>query len=149
MQQQPATQQFGRDAGTALRLQVDGNVSDHDQMAMKEFRRFMDRFAGVIGKLHNRIPPRFASGRRSDLIGFGKLALDIRLLGRDDMREFLRIAGINIYDVLQENFDSDLLKGALSLDAVLGTHLGPRSPNTIIESGIIRSVIQGGRLLSR
>ncbi len=85
----------------------------------------------MIGKLHNRKPPRFASGQRSDLIGLGKVALDIRMLGRDDMREFLRIAGINIYDVLQENFDSDLLKGALALDAVLGTHSGPRSNNSV------------------
>jgi len=108
-----------------------GNVSDQDQAALKEYRRFMERFAGVIGKLHNRIPPRIASGQRSDLIALGKLALDIRLLGRDDMREFLRIAGINIFDVLQENFDNDLLKGALGLDAVLGTHLGPRSNNSV------------------
>ena len=46
------------------------------------------------------------------------------------MREFLRIAGINIYDVLQENFDNPLLKGALSLDGVLGTNLGP-APTTV------------------
>ncbi len=111
--------------------QVDGNVSSHDQQALKEYRRFMARFAAVIGKLHNRKPPRFASGRRSDLMGLGKVALDIRMLGRDDMREFLRIAGINIHDVLQENFDGDLLKGALALDAVLGTHSGPRSNNTV------------------
>lgn len=111
--------------------QVDGNVSGHDQEALKEYRRFMGRFAGVIGKLHNRKPPRYASGKRSDLIGLGKVALDIRMLGRDDMREFLRIAGINIYDVLQEHFAGDLLKGALALDAVLGTHSGPRSNNTV------------------
>jgi len=110
---------------------ADGNVSQHDQTALREYRRFMNRFATVIGKLHNRIPPRIASGRRTDLIGLAKLAFDIRRLGRDDMREFLRIAGINIYDVLQENFDSDLLKGALALDAVLGTHSGPRSNNSV------------------
>jgi len=110
---------------------ADGNVSQHDQDALKEFRRFMNRFAAVIGKLHNRIPPRIASGRRSDLLGLAKLALDIRMLGRDDMREFLRIAGINIFDVLQENFDSNLLKGALALDAVLGTYSGPRSNNSV------------------
>jgi len=111
--------------------QVDGKVSIEDKIAFKEYRRFMSRFARVIGKLHNRIPPRFASGDRSDLIRLGKLALDIRLLGRDDMREFLRIAGINIYDVLQENFDSDLLKGALAMDAVLGAYSGPRSNNSV------------------
>jgi phytoene dehydrogenase-like protein len=60
------------------------------------------------------------------------LGLDIRRLGRDDMREFLRIAGINIYDVLEETFESELLKGALALDAVLGTNLGPRSNNSVL-----------------
>lgn len=48
------------------------------------------------------------------------------------MREFLRVIGMNIYDELVENFENPLLKGGLSLDAVLGTHLGPRSPNTIL-----------------
>ena len=36
-----------------------------------------------------------------------------------------------MYEV-EERFENPLLKGALSLDAVLGTHLGPRSPNTIL-----------------
>ena len=48
------------------------------------------------------------------------------------MREFLRIAGINIYDVLEEKFESPLLKGALALDAVLGANLGPRSNNSVL-----------------
>jgi len=48
------------------------------------------------------------------------------------MFEFLRLIGMNIHDELTERFESPLLKGALSLDAVLGTHLGPRSPNTIM-----------------
>ena len=62
------------------------------------------------------------------------LGLDIRLLGRDPMREFLRIAGINIFDVLEETFESPLLKGALALDAVLGTNLGPRSNNSVLDA---------------
>ena len=48
------------------------------------------------------------------------------------MREFLRIAAINIFDVLEEKFESPLLKGALALDAVLGMHAGPRSGNTVL-----------------
>ena len=108
-----------------------GNVTDADRASLTEFRRMMDRFAGIICKLNRRVPPRFASGNRSDMIGLAKLGLDIRLLGRKDMREFLRLAGINIYDVLQEYFANDLLKGALALDAVLGTHSGTRSNNTV------------------
>jgi phytoene dehydrogenase-like protein len=107
-----------------------GGISQSDQAAYTEYRRFMSKFAAVIGALHGQIPPRITQ-ERSDLMALGKLALKIRMLGRDDMREFLRIAGINIFDILQENFDSDLLKGALSLDGVLGAFSGPRSNNTV------------------
>jgi phytoene dehydrogenase-like protein len=118
-------------------LQIDGNqvsgvgVSDSDKDALVKYRQRMDRFAKLLGGLHAKKPPRIGTSNRSDLIGAVKLALNIRLLGREEMREFLRIAGINIYDILEEYFDNPLLKGALSLDGVLGTHLGPRSNNSI------------------
>jgi phytoene dehydrogenase-like protein len=107
-----------------------GGLSAQDKAAYKEYRRFMSKFAAVIGGIHNRIPPRITYDRK-DLVTLGKLALNIRMMGRDDMREFLRIAGINIFDILKENFDNPLLKGALSLDAVLGTNSGPRSNNSV------------------
>lgn len=105
-------------------------LSAEDKSAYKEYRRFMSKFAAIIGSLHNQVPPRITT-ERGDLMTMGKLALKIRMLGRDDMSEFLRIAGINIYDILKENFDNPLLKGALSLDAVLGTFSGPRSNNSV------------------
>jgi len=105
-------------------------ISDEDKAAYTEYRRFMSKFASIIGGLHNQAPPRITQDR-GDLMTLGKLALKIRMLGRDDMREFLRIAGINIYDILKESFDNPLLKGALSLDAVLGTFSGPRSNNSV------------------
>jgi phytoene dehydrogenase-like protein len=107
------------------------NISSVDQSAMKEYRRFMKRFASIINRLNNRIPPRIGTKNRSDWMSLATAALDVRRLGRDDMREFLRIAGINIYDVLEENFEHPLLKGALSMDGILGTHLGPRSNNSV------------------
>ena len=62
----------------------------------------------------------------------GQLGLDIRMLGKAEMEAFLRLVFMNIHDEVTERFDSPLLKGAISLDAVLGTHLGPRSPNTMM-----------------
>lgn len=107
-----------------------GDLSSEDKTAYIEYRRFMTKFATVVGSLHNQVPPRITT-EKSDLMALGKLALKVRMLGRDDMREFLRIAGINIYDILKENFENPLLKGALSLDAVLGTFSGPRSNNSV------------------
>ena len=69
----------------------------------------------------------------ADTKTLAKLGWNLRLgLGRDTMYEFLRVAAINIYDVLNENFDDDRLKGALALDAVMGHAMGPRSPGTIL-----------------
>jgi phytoene dehydrogenase-like protein len=124
-------------------------LSSEDKLALKEYRRFMGRFAGIIAGLHNRLPPRVGTTNRKDLFALGKLGLEIRMLGKKDMREFLRITGINIYDVLEENFDHPLLKGALSLDGVLGAFLGPRSNNSVLTalhrlSGGAMAIPKGG-----
>lgn len=109
---------------------VDG-VSEADQEAFSDYRRQMGRFAGIIGQLHGRVPPRLGTNDRQDLLSLARLGWNIRRLGRKDMREFLRIAGINVYDVLQERFENELLKGALSLDGTLGSFLGTRSNNSV------------------
>jgi phytoene dehydrogenase-like protein len=109
-----------------------GALPDSDRAALATWHAGMLRFARVLGKQHNRRPPRIAGGGRSEAMAAAMLGLDIRRLGRDSMREFLRVAGINIFDVLEETFDSPLLKGALALDAVLGTNLGPRSNNSVL-----------------
>ncbi len=57
----------------------------------------------------------------------------------------MRIAAINVYDILEEQFDSDLLKGAIALDGVLGTNLGARSNNSVLNLLHRRSGAVGGR----
>ena len=109
-----------------------GRVSDADRGALSEHHAKMSKYARVLGKQHNRIPPRLLGGGRSDFIGAALLGWDIRRLGRDDMREFMRIAGINIFDVVEESFESPALKAALAFDAVLGTNLSPRSNNSML-----------------
>jgi len=104
---------------------------DEDRPAMARYHRDMQRFAAVLRSLANRIPPRLGTRSPADLLTLGRLAVRLRALGRDDLREFLRIAGINIHDVLEERFASERLKGALALDGVLGAFLGPRSNNSV------------------
>ena len=110
---------------------VDG-VSEQDAQQFRDFHRRMTRFADLLATYLNRTPPRLGSRSPSDLVTLGRLGLDLRRLGRTEMREFLRLIGMNIFDELDERFESRPLRGALGLDAVLGTHLGPRSPNTIL-----------------
>ncbi|MDH3748252.1 MAG: NAD(P)/FAD-dependent oxidoreductase [Gammaproteobacteria bacterium] len=110
---------------------VDG-VSDADADQFRRFQKRMTRFSDLLRTYLNKPPPRLGTMNRNDLAILAQLGFDIRRLGRTEMQEFLRLIGMNIHDEVDERFDSGLLKGAISLDAVLGTHLGPRSPNTIM-----------------
>jgi phytoene dehydrogenase-like protein len=92
----------------------------------------MQRFAEALVPVLSRVPPRLGTADWKDYAALARLGWQIRRLGRDDMRELLRIGGMNVYDLLEEHFETPLLKGALGFDAVLGTNFGPRSPGTVL-----------------
>ena len=112
----------------------DGAVSGvcaADEAAFAGFQRQNRRFARVLAGFCSRPLPRLVERRRSDSLALAKLAWNLRTLGKVELRELLRVGAINIYDVADEKFSSPLLKAAVGMDAVLGSHMGPRSPNTV------------------
>ncbi len=123
--------------GIPLRLGLDGLESlaarsSVDAAAYPAFAARLDRFAQSLFPILGMAPPRLGTRAWADRLGLLKLGWTIRSLGRSDMRELLRIIGMNVYDLLEEHFESTLLKGALGFDAVLGTNFGPRSPGTVL-----------------
>jgi phytoene dehydrogenase-like protein len=120
--------------GNHVRLNGDRveGVNPADAESYKAFHKRMTRFADLLLPYMNQVPARLANFSPGDVIKLAKFGLDIRMLGKTEMQEFIRLIGMNICDELVERFESPLLKGLLSVDAVLGTHLGPRSPNTIL-----------------
>jgi len=71
--------------------------------------------------------PRIGATSLSELMTFGKIGLNLRRLGRKDMSEFLRIASLPARDLMDENFDDELLKATLSWDGLVGARLAPLS----------------------
>ena len=122
-----------------------GEVSPADRAALRAHSARMRKFARVIARQHARVPPRLSFESWRDALPAAAVALDIRLLGRRNMREFLRVATMNIFDVLEEQFDGALLKGALALDGMLGTRLGPRSGNSVFAALYRQSGSANGR----
>lgn len=120
--------------GQHLRLRSDSveGVSDEDAEQYRNFRKRMARFSDLLRKYFNKTPPRVGTKGFKDLLTLGQLGLDVRMLGKSEMEAFLRLIFMNIHDEVTERFENPMLKGAISLDAVLGTHLGPRSPNTMM-----------------
>ena len=106
--------------------------SARDAAALPAFVTRMTRFARALYPLLDSVPPRLGTDAWADRLALAKLGWRIRTLGRRDMREFLRIIGMNAYDLLSDEFETPLLKGALGFDAVLGTNFGPRAPGTVL-----------------
>jgi phytoene dehydrogenase-like protein len=107
------------------------NLSPADTAAYVSFMSRMRRFAAHLRPLFDQCPPRLGTSNWADRIGLLRVAWQIRSLGRADMRELLRIIGMNIYDLAEEHFESPSLRGAVAFDAVLGTNYGPRAPGTV------------------
>ncbi len=108
-------------------------LSELDEIAYPKFRQTYLTFAKAIRPLFDNKAPRLKDMAFADLTTLAKLGWNIRLgLGREAMYEFLRVAAINIYDVLNDTFEDDRLKGALAVDAVMGSAMGPRTPGTVL-----------------
>ena len=109
---------------------VSGVTSD-DAESYAAFHAQNLRFARVLDGFFSQRSPSLVERSWGDAITLLKLGWNLRMLGKDDMRDLMRVGLINIYDVANEHFDSELLKAAVAMDAVLGSHMGPRSPNTV------------------
>jgi phytoene dehydrogenase-like protein len=106
-------------------------VSASDQSAYAAFYQQNIKFAKVLNGFFSKRPPSLVDRDWGDNLSLLKLGWDVRTLGKEDMQDLLRVGLINIYDVANEHFDNELLKAAISMDGVLGSHMGPRSPNTV------------------
>lgn len=129
-----ATCVLGRD-GAVLRLKgeaVSGDVSAEDKAALPALRRRLLKMARALRPMLLMQPPRLANRDIRQTLDLARLGLAIRGMGQADMRDFLRIATMNVFDLVQDNFNSPLLQAAVAADAVLGTNMGPRSPGTVL-----------------
>ena len=106
-------------------------LSGADARAYPRYAARMNRLAAALRPLLEAVPPRLGTGDWRDRLALARLAARLRFIGRRELREALRIGGMCVQDLLDEHFESPLLKGALAFDAVLGTNYGPRSPGTV------------------
>jgi phytoene dehydrogenase-like protein len=107
-------------------------VSAADAAAYAAFVARWDKFAARLRPMLQMVPPRLGTTALPDLAKLLRIGLQVRALGKTEMRELLRVIGMNMYDLVEENFESDVLRGAVAFDAVLGANFGPRSPGSAL-----------------
>ncbi|MHA7773931.1 phytoene desaturase family protein [Roseibium sp. M-1] len=110
---------------------LDG-VSAAEAAAWKELRALLLRQTGILKRFLTSPPPKIGKLNRKDILSFGGAGFALMRLGRDEMREFMRMILMNITDVADEHLSDDRLKGLLAFDGTVGHHLGPRSPTSLL-----------------
>ena len=105
--------------------------SSADAVAYPTYVARLQRFSAALQPMFETVPPRLGTDSWHDRLALLRLGLRLRGLGRRDIRELLRIGGMCVQDLLDEYFETPLLKGALGFDAVLGSNFGPRSPGSV------------------
>ena len=108
-----------------------GNISADDRKSWAALRARLLRFAAALAPFKSMAPP-LLSQEGNEWLKLARIGLKLRMMGKSDVREFMRLLLINIHDVLEDELGNPLLKGALAFDATLGSWLGPRSPNSLI-----------------
>ena len=112
--------------------------SEDDAEAYADYLRLMRRCADALAPFWLKTMPRIGSSTFGDLATFAHMGLKLRGLGKDDFREFLRIASLPARDLMDEFFDDELVKATLSWDGVVGARMAPRSPNSSVLAMLYR-----------
>ncbi|MBL14813.1 MAG: phytoene dehydrogenase [Gammaproteobacteria bacterium] len=128
---------------TLTGLEVEG-VGVEDVESYKEYRQVMQKFTNLLHPFWHKTMPRIGDNSLPSRMTFGQLGLKLRLLGKEDMGEFMRIATLPARDLMDENFDSDLLKAMLCWDGLIGSKMAPRSPNATVLSLLYRMTGEHG-----
>jgi phytoene dehydrogenase-like protein len=113
----------------ALRREISRH-SRRDGEAYDRYVRDMMRHCRFIRPLLLREPPDPTSFKPRDLMELLYLGKHFQQLGEAQMYDTLRFWTLSCADLLDEYFESEIVKAHLAGSSIIGTALGPRSPGT-------------------
>jgi len=115
---------------TARTVREIERFSKADAAAYPKFLELMRALAGVVGALAHMTPMDLPEVSFGDLRGAIRLLGPGRKLGRRRISELLRILPMPAADILNEYFESDVVKGAIGANSSLGVTFGPQESGT-------------------
>ncbi|MFQ5420768.1 MAG: phytoene desaturase family protein, partial [Anaerolineae bacterium] len=106
--------------------------SQSDAEKWPEFVAFAGRMTAVLHQMRLLTPPDTTDRQMTDLLGWGKVGLKLKGLGKREMMQLIRLLPLPVTDFLKEWFESDVLIGALTGAGVTGLMLGPGEAGTAL-----------------
>ncbi|HET7173864.1 MAG TPA: NAD(P)/FAD-dependent oxidoreductase [Nocardioidaceae bacterium] len=117
-------------ADAAARHAEIAKFSGRDADAFADWDAWLAGLGTVLGPLMERIPPSLGSRRPADLLRQAALLGSLRGLDARKAVDITRLFTMSIADLVEDYFESDAMRGVLSVSGVIGSWAGPRSPGT-------------------
>ncbi|HIW62048.1 MAG TPA: NAD(P)/FAD-dependent oxidoreductase [Candidatus Stackebrandtia excrementipullorum] len=114
----------------AERFEQISKFSQRDAETYDDWDARMARLGDILGPLLERIPPKIGSKRPGDLLKQAGLIAGLRDVDVRTAGEITRLLTSSMADVIEDDFESDALRGLLSVSGCIGTWAGPRSAGT-------------------
>ena len=114
----------------ARRREAISVFSAKDAVAYERWDEDMGRLGAMLGPLLGDIPPRLGSRRPTDLPGQAMMLRRLKWIDERAAVDITRLFSASIADLLEDRFESDAVKGVLSVSGVIGSWAGPRSAGT-------------------
>lgn len=104
--------------------------SKADAESYPRFVKMMQKVGVVVESVMNLTPPDLPEFGLRDLIGLLPLIKPISKIGRKDFAQALRVMPMPVADLLNEWFESDIVKGTIAASSLLHSSWGPQEAGT-------------------
>jgi phytoene dehydrogenase-like protein len=125
--------------GRAIKIYADDAAKSRESIAqfskkdadtMPEWEAWLKNVADVLGPMLLRVPPKIGSLAPMDLLDTLSAAWKSRKLGVRGVGDVTRLFTMSVSDLLNDWFESDEVKGMLTVNGIIGTWAGPDEPGT-------------------
>ena len=106
--------------------------SARDAARYQQFQQSLARISRVIADALALAPPNIDDPSKGDLWGMLQTGRAIRKLGKKDMYRLLRWGPMAVADLVNEYFETELLRATIAARGIFGTFLGPWSAGSAL-----------------
>jgi len=114
----------------AARHEAIAKFSKSDADAYERWDSWLAGLGKLVGPLLDSVPPKLGSKRTRDLLDQATLLTSLRKVDVRAAFDLTRLFTASIADLIEDRFESDAMRGVLSVSGVIGTWAGPRSAGT-------------------
>jgi phytoene dehydrogenase-like protein len=115
---------------TARNVEAIQKFSKKDAERWPMFVGLVGRMTALLEAIESNVMPHMPTPSPAELLASAGLGRAVQKLSGKERPEFLRFIPMSIHELLNDWFETDLLKGTLGVQGVLGLKQGPRATGT-------------------